>query len=306
MKLSVLIPIYQHDVCVLVEELYRQLKETGVTFEISCLDDYSDEKFRFSNRNLLQAGKSEIRYSELAANTGRSAIRNQLAEQSKGEFLWFLDCDADARVNPNLARNFVDRMKQGCLFSGGRVYQEAPPADPAFYLHWLWGSRRELLDPAQRMRDPVNHFLSNNFVMHRNDFNRVKFNIRLKGYGYEDTFFAYELHRAGIRIEHIRNPLMHIGLERNDHFLEKIRESLHNLHRLEQICQSESIDFPVKSRLIQTYQLLNNPVFRPISKMLAGLFLPLLNRHLIGKNPQLPALDAYRLFSLIRTAGQTL
>jgi len=299
MRLSVLIPVYQQDVRVLVMELYRQLKATSLSFEISCIDDCSSDEYRIKNRNLLNPEYPEIRYEELKNNLGRSAIRNRLAMTSSGEFLWFLDCDSMVAGNEKLTNCFIEKMKRGVLLSGGRIYQADPPENMAKYLHWLWGSRRELLEPERRMKDSVNHFLSNNFVIHRDDFNQVKFNTALSGYGYEDTFFAYELKVKGIETIHILNPVLHDGLEDSTIFLSKIEESLHNLLRLESMCREQAIGFPLKSKLVQAYQTLCRPLFKPFALGFT-LFLPALRRKLLSPKPALWALDLYRLFYLLK------
>jgi glycosyltransferase involved in cell wall biosynthesis len=300
MKLSVLIPVFQQDVRELVKELQRQLQQSNISFEIRCLDDFSDLSIRILNRQLSQNGDSGIIYYELSENIGRSAIRNRLSDDARGEFLWFLDCDADARVNPHLVDVFLQQMHKGVLLSGGRIYQREAPADQALMLHWRWGSRRELIDPSLRMKDPVNNFLSNNFVIHSADFQKVRFNTALKGYGYEDTFFARELKDKGIEIIHIRNPVQHTGLEPVDEFLKKIRESLHNLLRLENICAERAISFPVKSKLVSLHHLLRKWPFKIFSKLLAGSIIAPLSKRLMGRKPGLLLLDLYRISYLLK------
>ncbi|MCC6767749.1 MAG: hypothetical protein IT240_01785, partial [Bacteroidia bacterium] len=231
---------------------------------------------------------------------GRSAIRNQLAAEAQGEFLWFLDCDADASVNAELAKNFIDRMQKGELLSGGRIYQKQPPADATKYLHWLWCSERELIDPVKRMSDPVNNFLSNNFVVHSEDFRQVQFDTTFSGYGYEDTFFAYELLSKGVNIVHIHNPVEHTGLESKDQFLLKIGQSLNNLILLRQICMQRGIAFPVKSKLVYWYQWFRRPMIYPFAWVFTLLLLPICQWQLRQKRPSLFILDLYRLTMLMK------
>ncbi|MCC6768150.1 MAG: hypothetical protein IT240_03830, partial [Bacteroidia bacterium] len=68
MTLSVLIPIYQEDVNALVNELFIQLSSSNISFEIRCLDDHSDKKYRELNSQVVQDKRIEIHYRELGTN----------------------------------------------------------------------------------------------------------------------------------------------------------------------------------------------------------------------------------------------
>lgn len=292
--LSVLIPVYRVDVTQLVSDLHRQCTALKIPFEIRLLDDYSDQAFRGINQQISKHF-SDVYYSENPANLGRSITRNILIQEAKFEWLYFLDCDSDVSQNPELILNFWKQKDEHSLFSGGRIYQKNPPRNPAFYLHWLWGSKRELLDPKLRMRDPVNHFLSNNFIIHRSITNKVQFNPQIKGYGYEDTLFAAELISAGFQIKHIENPLIHAGLDSTLQFINKIEESLINIQRIEELCAEKNIQNPLKSKLISTWES-----FRKfIPTWLVKPFIPILKINLKSKNPSLVIFDLYRLFYLL-------
>jgi len=296
--LSVLIPVYRRDVRALAVELHRQCSELKIPFEVFCLDDGSDEITKVLNRKILNL--PHIRYEELEKNVGRSAIRNELVRRAKFEWFWFLDCDADAAVNKSLAANFWRQKDKNTLVSGGRIYQENKPADPALFLHWLWGSEKELIDPQLRMKNPVTAFLSNNFFLHRSVCEAVPFDESLDGYGYEDTLFAAEIVQRGFIIKHIKNPVMHIGLEPADQFLKKIEESLLNLLELKEICRKKGIDFPVKSKLNFAFNVLNFPLIRPfVSSYFIGKLLKQ-REILLGKNPDLQVFNSYRLGYLLK------
>ena len=237
--LSVLIPVYNTDVRELVHELKRQCTDLRIPFEIRLIDDASLDSYRLINQEIKI--QSNIEYSELEKNIGRSAIRNKLAKEARFEWLWFLDCDGDARVNPNLASTFWNKKNENSIVSGGRKYQQEIPEDYKLILHWMWGSQRELLNPEIRMKNPANAFLSNNFILHKSLIETVPFDTMLFGYGYEDTLFAAEVLNQGYKIEHINNPVLHAGLEENDVFMKKIDESIHNLLRLKDICKEKNI-----------------------------------------------------------------
>lgn len=296
--LSVLIPVYRQNIHVLVAELSRQCEQLNIPFEILCLDDESGPGARDENRRISDI--KGFRYEELSQNKGRSGIRNELVKRAKFEWLWFLDCDADARVNTSVAEVFWKLKKPNTLLSGGRVYQTEPPEDQSLQLHWLWGSEKELLDPQIRMKDPVSSFLSNNFFLHKSICLAVPFDENLNGYGYEDTLFAQELKVKGFKILHIKNPVMHIGLENKNHFLAKIEESLENLLLLEEICRKKQLKFPVKSKLYSSYRLLNSRILRPLFMPWFSVKLPIWKKELLGNNPKLAIFNLYRLGYLLQ------
>lgn len=297
--LSVLIPVFNTDVRELVIELKRQCLELPIPFEIRLLDDGSQEKYKEINKEI--SNFEHVAYSELERNSGRSAIRNKLASEAKYEWLWFLDCDGDARVNPHLAKTFWDNKAENTLLSGGRIYQAEAPENKKLLLHWMWGSERELLDPQARMKDPANAFLSNNFIIHASLIEKIPFDTMLFGYGYEDTLFASELLNSGYSIAHINNPVLHAGLEPNDVFLKKIEESIHNLLRLRDICEEKNIAFPVKSKLVTAATILRFPI---IKQLIGSWFIrneSIWKLELLGPQPSLRTFDAYRLAVLLKS-----
>lgn len=297
--LSVLIPVYNTDVRELVHELKRQCENLHVPFEIRLIDDRSKEPYKHINQEIAHI--ENVEYSELEKNIGRSSIRNMLASQAKYEWLWFLDCDGDARVNQQLALTFWSKKNEHSILSGGRIYQSEKPDNYKLLLHWLWGSERELLDPALRMQNPANAFLSNNFILHKSIIQKVPFDTMLFGYGYEDTLFAAEVLKYGFLIEHINNPVLHAGLEENDAFLKKIDESLHNLIRLKDICEEKNVEFPVKSKLVYAARILRFPI---IKQLVGNWFIrneSIWKIQLLGKKPSLKTFDAWRLAVLLKS-----
>lgn len=296
--LSVLIPVYQVDVKNLVLELDRQCNSLGIIYEIVILDDGSSDEFRTKNKGLMQACKS-MHYHENSENIGRSASRNKLIDLARYDWCWFLDCDSDARQNPSLAETFWKSKKNDTLISGGREYYSNEPENRQFYLHWLWGSERELLDPELRMKDPINHFLSNNFFLNKNLLLKVKFNTKIKGYGYEDTFFAAQLIQEGFSIVHIKNPVIHAGLDAAPEFITKIEESLKNILLLEKICLEEKQKNPLNSKLIRWNKFFRHFLPGFIRIPLFRIPLSSLRKKLFGKRPNLLQFDLYRLFFLL-------
>ncbi|MEX1189825.1 MAG: glycosyltransferase [Bacteroidia bacterium] len=295
--LSILIPVFNVDVRELVKDLNQQVSLIGIDFEIRLYDDGSDAKYKSLTNELAEIQSVIIQDSD--KNIGRSAIRNKLAKEAQGDWLWFLDCDGKVAQNQNLSSVFWKEKSENQIVSGGRIYQYESPENTKLQLHWLWGSQRELLDSKARMKDPVSHFLSNNFIVHKGLFQKLSFDTLLFGYGYEDTLFAAEAKTKGFEVKHIENPVLHDGLEPADAFLKKIEESLDNLHRLKDICAEKNIQFPVKSKLILAYRILNFPIIRQLFGSWFARNASIWRIQLLGKNPDLKTFDAYRLAYLL-------
>jgi glycosyltransferase involved in cell wall biosynthesis len=251
--LSILIPVFNYRMEPLVSELIEQCTRLNLHVEIVLLDDGSKAEFKAANK-ALQQQFAAVRYLENSKNEGRSVSRNKLMLEAKGQWFWFLDCDGRAHLNNKLVETFWQQKEEKTLLSGGRIYASEPPADKSKYLHWLWGSTRELIDSEKRMTDPVNNFLSNNFLVSRQLMQFVQFSTALNGYGYEDTLFAAHCLESGFDIKHIENPVLHEGLESTEAFIAKIEESLHNMVRLDNLYKNRNKEIPLNSRLYRLYK----------------------------------------------------
>mgnify|MGYP000465830659 CR=1 FL=1 len=60
-------------------------------------------------------------------------------------------------------------------------------------------------------------------------FQQLKFNESISEYGHEDTLFGIELQTKNIPINHILNPVVHLGLENEAIFLNKQEKAIQNL-----------------------------------------------------------------------------
>jgi glycosyltransferase involved in cell wall biosynthesis len=292
--ISVLIPVFNVDVTALLEQLHGQCLGLNIPFEIICLDDASDAIFKKKNEDAC-ALLSFTKHISNELNLGRSASRNKLISEAKFEWVYMLDCDADVTDNPFLLKNYWNQKNANTILSGGRIYDSTEPVNAQYYLHWKWASKRELIDVEARMKNPVLHFLSNNFFFHKEIVQRIPFDKSLKGYGYEDTLWAAEITANGFEIKHIYNPVKHIGIESIAHFLMKIEESLYNLVRLQKLCAQKEIPFPVTSKLYQAGLFFVNLPFQNFINSIF-LFLQKMSVNRLKKTkPMLFWLDVFRL-----------
>ena len=224
--ISVLIPVYNFDIRDLVTELSRQAIEAGVKYEIIVADDRSSDNIRELNSEIKQL--DNLIYMELQQNVGRSKIRNKLADTASYNHLLFLDCDSKI-TEPYYLKKYIEYCKdKEVVVYGGRTYEQNPPEE-LYYLHWMYGKSREEISPDERRAQPNCCFMTNNFLISKELFNKIRFNEFIRRYGHEDTLFGYELKKNNIEIIHIDNPLIHEGLEKNNDFIRKTQAGLNNL-----------------------------------------------------------------------------
>ncbi len=286
--ISILIPIYNYDVTKFVHQLYTQAIKSEIIFEIILLDDFST-KFKETNSKLQNF--EQIHYHELAENIGRSRIRNRLAEMAKYENLIFLDCDS-MPADDNFVVNYYKKINENVV-CGGTVYAPKPPADSK-YFHWYYGKNREALSLEQRTKNSNKSFKTNNFMIKKTIFDKIKFDEKLKKYGHEDTLFGYELKKNGIEITHIENPVIHEGLEDYDIFMSKTKNGLENLIYLIKTKPDEKKLFE-DIRVITYFFKMKKLHLKGAVSVFYSVFNRFIYRRLKKQKPNLYFFDIYKL-----------
>ncbi len=264
--ISILIPVRDFDVVALVESMKRGLEGQPGYGEILIGDDGSTEEFR--NKYLALCGEN-VKLVVSEKNIGRAAIRNRLVAEAKGDKMLIIDADA---MVPGTAEAYLQGwlpfVGTASVISGGILYREAPPGDPDKLLRWHYGRNREQKKAAERNKDPYGTFTTFNVLIDKAVFSKLRFNEELKQYGHEDTLFGYQLKKAGIKILHIDNCLLHEGLETNMDFLNKTSLSIENLSRLYDIATDKKT-FSGSVRMLRLYRILR---VTGITKILAWFF----------------------------------
>ena len=285
--LSILIPVYRWDVRHLVHELTAQAKQLGLEFELLVYDDCSGQQFFINEK--IATEYNQIRYKKMPVNLGRSVLRNRLAGDARGTWLLFLDADAQV-IHPDYLRKYWEHRHRAPVSCGGTAYATTPPRNPAHYLRWHYGRRREQRSAATRQAAPYRAFSTFNFLIRRDTFRSVRFDERLREYGHEDTIFGWELARRGIAIHHLNNPLRHEGLDAATVFLAKTERSISNLFALSRY-------YPTfDTRLLRAYRL------HPFIVKRVAMMEPLLRRQLLSKRPSLRVFDLWKLAVAARAA----
>lgn len=284
--LSILIPIFNWDVRALVSALQQQATNTGIAFEIRCLDDCSQQRYQLLNREIAQW--SSVVYEELPQNVGRAAIRNHLGQAAQFPFLLFMDCDSGIIRSDYLA-TYIRQLDPQAVLVGGTAYSQIPPQDASQYLRWLYGTKRESRSVQTRQQHPWGNFTTHHFIIPKSVFLEHPFSTAIKAYGHEDTLFGQSLQEAGVRVVHLNNPLEHLGLDAAPVFLDKVNQSVQTLLDLEHNGIRVSTRLTTSIRVLEQWHVAS--LFSVILSSLNRLFI----QNLLSPNPKLWILDLYKL-----------
>ena len=229
--ISILIPVFDYDIASLVTGLQQAVKDIEAYDEIIIGADGCSADYLGMYEALGKLDKVSLLISK--ENVGRATIRNMLTEKAIGNYLLFIDADALIQGNPkDYLNKWLENYEQAPVVFGGTDYHKTPPDNPDKYLRWHYGYYNEKKSLKKRKKRPYSTFSGFNFLIERSILNKFKFNEELKKYGHEDTLFAYQMKKAGIRIAHIDNSLIHDGLESNRDYVLKTRDSISNLNIL--------------------------------------------------------------------------
>ncbi len=293
--ISILIPVYNFDICTLVQELHRQSSQLAIPFEIICLDDGSTTAFKEKNRTIKEY--THLTYQELPQNLGRSKIRNRLGELAKYDQLLFMDCDSKV-VREDYMAHYANHLQSRSVLYGGRVYQPSPPADPALRFHWEYGRQREQQTADQRAKKPFHAFMTNNFIIPKAIFQQIRFDEQLTQYGHEDTLFGMELKRRNIHILHLDNPLEHLGLETQTIFLQKTQKGIENLYQL----YTRQLD--IETKLLSLFLRLKRNNLHTATHFILRKLKPLIRSAMRYQPKQMRWFDLWKLAILLEYDAQ--
>jgi glycosyltransferase involved in cell wall biosynthesis len=285
--LSILIPTYNYNVFPLVLELHEQCDQCGIEYEIIVLDDAG--KF-FLDENKAINKLENCTFSTGIQNIGRSKMRNLLAQKAKHDWLLFLDADTIPLRN-NFISTYIKYVSPHLqMVYGGITYSiELPSKDRM--LRWFYGKKREAIVAEKRNLKPYISFLTLNFLIPKTFFKSVSFNENIPNLRHEDTLFSFELAKQNIPLLHITNPIVHLGLDTNEVFLNKTRESVVALKNLvdEHLIAVEYV------RLSQMFSTLQKIKCSFIFAFMFEKCKSKIEKQLCSENPSMLLFDLYRL-----------
>ena len=287
MRLSILIPTHNYDCTRLVYDLEAQLTEED---EIIVGNDCSTDKNIVAKLSEIEnSGKSRVftPHDNDSRPLGRAAIRNALAREAKGEWLLFIDADAEVR-SKTFIEYYLSATKFAPVVCGGTGnLQECPsPECRLRYDYEVEAEKR--LTVVRRQRFPYSQLATFNFLIRRDIFLSICFDEGFKEYGYEDTCFGFQLKQRGIAIHHIDNKLTHLGIETSDVYLSKIETALRTLSKIEKE-QRKLVRLSGFAMKLERYYLLGlvRCIFRLTKKHLRA--------NLLGKHPNQKLFTFYKL-----------
>lgn len=296
--LSICIPVYNFYISELVKSLHEEAQHLNIQYEILISDDASNEDFR--KENSLLSTLPNVRYIQFKKNLGRTGSRNFLFATAQYPYILFMDCDSKVSKKDYI-KDFLPYCTPGTICSGGRAYFTEEPKNKKYLLHWKAGSAKECFPANIRSINPNNSFMSCNFLIDKDIFNTVKFDERLHGYCNEDTLFGIELKKKNIIINHIDNPLYHLGLETAEALMLKIEDGLRNYHKINFLYNNDPI-FIHSCKILRVEKKLKKWHLNKLCKYFFMLSRKLMHKNLIGKNPSLLIYDLYKLGYLCYSA----
>ena len=288
--ISVCVPVYNYDVRPLVKSLVHQAKTVDRPVEIIIAEDGSNDRCRKINEEVKVYNR--VRLIQQKVNIGRSAIRNLLAKNANFQYILYLDCDSE--LKGDFIANYLQAIKDGTdVICGGTLHPETKPEKQRM-LRWKAGRNREDRTAESRMENKYASFTSNNFVVSKSVLKDVTFNPKIKQYGHEDTLFGIELEQKGYNIQHINNPAIHIGLDKNREYIDKTKQAIENLAQLLKHSEYKTV-LPEKITLAKYFSKIQKYRLRAIIKICFMMFKPLLIANLKSSKPNLLVFDFFKI-----------
>lgn len=288
--LSILVPIYNFDSRELIKDLSKQCLSCQIEFEIICFDDKSSSDFTKINNVIKDI--PGVKYTELAENIGRAEIRERLAQTAKFEKLLFLDCDVKL-PNESFIKNYLKNFNSS-ITVGGIIYQKEKPNDPTLILRWKYGIERECMTAKARKNSNFVHFLASNLLINKDIFLSIPRQNEISGYGHEDTWLGIQLIEKRIDVNHIDNPVYHIGLDSAIDYLTKSVSGVQNLVRL-YLSGAKCDDL----KLVSVFSFLKRFGLLGIVFGILKMRFKTLEKNLISNSPNLSFFDQWKLYQFI-------
>ena len=224
--LSILIPVYNFDVTVLVRDIISQAEQFDYPWQLIVFEDGSEDKNADQNRSVLKHEKC-IHLIE-RKNSGRHQARITLANEASYNYLLYLDADSGIIRNDYISK-YVDILPVEGIVYGGRRYPQTCGLLPDYHLHCEYGHQREALEVGNRKRRPYLSFQTNNFLVPKAHMLLTSSFEEISLYGHEDTLMGVFWKKYSISISHIDNPVLHNYLHTHKEFLDKQIESIKSL-----------------------------------------------------------------------------
>lgn len=341
--LSILIPLYNQVGVALAVALSKQVVQCAkeeekkenegkgnaeatisLGFEIIFADDGSAD-IAAKQRNAIIAQLPFCQYIERPKNTGRSAIRNFLAQTAHYNHLIFLDGDVTIERH-DFVRTYLNHRNDADVIIGTLHFSREQMAcdtteeiirqtkeakeetkvslEPMLYddnLKYRYEQQFLAKHPIKkRMEQPYASFRTTNFMVRRDLMLAYPFDETFHEYGYEDTLFGKQLKNHGATLIHLDNAATIADYEDNATFVAKTEESLRTL-------AAHAHQLQGYSTLLHTVNRLKGLHLLPLIALAFRLFKGLLHKNLCSNSPSVFLFNVYKLgyfVSLTRSSNQ--
>jgi glycosyltransferase involved in cell wall biosynthesis len=285
--LSILIPVYEYNATELIKDLLQQSLQVEIPLEIILIDDASSID-SFSNWATPFQDSKILQVTRLNQNIGRAAIRNSLIQKASFDWLLFLDTDT-IPCSQNYLASFIPFLssKYSCVCGGTAYRKEQPEASRR--LRWEYGKAREEISSILRNQNPFGTFTLNNLLIRKEVVLQFPLDDAIQKYGHEDTLLGMTLAANHIKMLHIDNFVYHEGLDTNEIFLAKIKQSVSTL-----------VDLHTQRKLLSDTKLikLHKKLLRlKMNRLFASLIKPFIasiEKNLVGSNPSMFYMDVLK------------
>ena len=290
--LSILLPVYNCNCVALVTELQRQCVECKVEFEIIVADDGSLSGAIGTNaaclhlidENQVIEQLKGVRYIIREQNVGRSAIRNFLVSQAKGDRLLFIDGDLSLD-NPSFIHNYL--QTEADVVVGGIAIGGNPNRWKS-NLRYCYERQSEAINTVEsRQRHPYQH-LATNLLVRRSILGEKPYDENISHYGYEDVLLGKRFQQQQVVIKHIDNPVLFCDFEDNAGYLAKTEEALRTLFAFRK-------ELKGYSRLLDKAEQIERLHFSPLFITAYKLFNEPIKNCLLGNKPKVFWFNIYKL-----------
>jgi glycosyltransferase involved in cell wall biosynthesis len=287
--LSILIPVYEYNPTKLIKDLIQQSLQIEIPLEIILIDDASSIDF-FSNWATPFQDYTTIQITRLNQNIGRAAIRNNLIQKASFDWLLFLDADT-IPCTQNYLASFIPFLSANysCLCGGTAYRKEQPEASRR--LRWEYGKAREEITSTIRNQNTFGTFTLNNLLIRKEVVLQFPLDNAIQKYGHEDTLLGMNLAANNIKMLHIDNFVYHEGLDTNEVFLVKVKQSIETL--VELYIQGK---LPAETKLIKLHTRLTKLKVNGIVTFFIKLFLPIIEKNLRRSTPSIFYMDLLKLW----------
>ena len=230
--LSVLTPFLGDDPSGLIAAIQDQASRLHVPVEIVVLDDGTgDEALAQRLVEQVQGLAIPAAFVQLAANEGRAAARNRLAQFARGRHILFLDSDTvPDRADFLLAYAEMIEADDPPLVIGGFSLIQASQA-PEFDLHRAMATLLDCMPAHVRQVEPWRFVYGANILVRRDVMQAVPFNPEYRAWGWEDQEWGMRVAERW-PILHVDNTVSHMGLDRVETLLDKYASSGANFHKI--------------------------------------------------------------------------